>query len=448
MLKKQLFIFVFGLLHICITPPFQPTDENAHFLRAFQVSEGVSIGVKVGNESGGYLPPELNRVSKAFSDLNMDLSKKISFSDFLNRVSGWSEINSIFLEDKSFVSFSNTVLYSPVMYLPQQIPIRIGHALNLNPISVLYLMRLMLLFSLMVFFGIIGKLFSISKKSQFLCFLLLTTPTCLHYLVSANADFLTIIFSFLCVGMCINHFQWAEKPRYWVLFFVIVLLLSLCRMIYFFPALLMLPLIFRSSANIQKKLNLSVLLIVCALLPAFLWAVFTKSIYSPARFDVELNPNQNLIYAFTHPIQMGFIVIKSLIVHGKFYLNSFLGVMGWVDTSVPNFFKILGYIVLLFGALRSSSENNFKFLKIPAKILFALFSLFLFLTLYLSWMPVGANIIDGVNGKYFIPISVLFVLMVPDLKKLEIKRENLLFGAWVMVQSSAIFSLALRYWVF
>ncbi|HXN34821.1 MAG TPA: hypothetical protein VN877_01535, partial [Opitutaceae bacterium] len=46
----------FGVAVLFANAPFQAPDENDHYFRVFQLSEGTLLGEKRGSDSGGVLP--------------------------------------------------------------------------------------------------------------------------------------------------------------------------------------------------------------------------------------------------------------------------------------------------------------------------------------------------------------------------------------------------------
>ena len=66
----------FGIVFMLLTPPVQVPDEDAHFLRSFQLSEGRIISVKIGNRTGDYLPSGLTAFMDHFHGLRFHPEKK------------------------------------------------------------------------------------------------------------------------------------------------------------------------------------------------------------------------------------------------------------------------------------------------------------------------------------------------------------------------------------
>ena len=61
-------------------------------------------------------------------------------------------------------------------------------------------------------------------------------------------------------------------------------------------------------------------------------------------------------------------------------------------------------------------------------------SLFIFLGLYMGWTKTGADIIDGVQGRYFIPILILpFLCLIQKGKYIKFKYINVIYISYLLL---------------
>jgi len=60
---------IFWILFCLVTPPFQVVDEDAHFYRAYQVSEGGILAERGWKTVGGFLPKSLKEAVTATKGL-------------------------------------------------------------------------------------------------------------------------------------------------------------------------------------------------------------------------------------------------------------------------------------------------------------------------------------------------------------------------------------------
>src|SRR5215471_11761173 len=113
-----IFSLLFGFLFLILTPPFQAPDEDIHFLRAYQFSEGHLFG--------GNSPESITRSIAQFQNLPHHPEKKVGFSD-IHQLLNLPLKNNITSD-----YFSNTL--SPLAYVPQVLGITLGRILNLSPL--------------------------------------------------------------------------------------------------------------------------------------------------------------------------------------------------------------------------------------------------------------------------------------------------------------------------
>jgi uncharacterized membrane protein len=68
-------------------------------------------------------------------------------------------------------------------------------------------------------------------------------------------------------------------------------------------------------------------------------------------------------------------------------------------------------------------------------------------TLYLTWTPVGANLIQGVQGRYFLPI-VVFVLMGMRMltrARLMVSQRSIMIGSTLLSSTTLLVSILWYY---
>ena len=117
-----------------------------------------------------------------------------------------------------------------------------------------------------------------------------------------------------------------------------------------------------------------------------------------------------------------------------FYMNSFVGCLGTLDTNYPTPVSASILCVLLVISIYDSIRVegiNWK-IKLVDFILIVTSFLGSFLYIYITWTPtvlgVGANFISGVQGRYFIPIYLFFaVLFASNLPKKEFRCRSITF---------------------
>ncbi|OGR31562.1 MAG: hypothetical protein A2139_13830 [Desulfobacca sp. RBG_16_60_12] len=105
---------------------------------------------------------------------------------------------------------------------------------------------------------------------------------------------------------------------------------------------------------------------------------------------------------------------------------AFIGVLGWLDTRLPQpvykFYPLLLGLTAVTGISSQERERRFTWGAAGfAAGLFLASSGLLLLALYLTWTPVQAPYLDGVQGRYFLPLAPLALLWLPPIFSLKEK---------------------------
>ena len=118
-------------------PPYQASDEGAHFARADQVSLGVPLGYRSGNNSGGVIYRGIMASFGIFYSIVLHGERKATFGLFQQAYgSKWQN-------GKEFSDFANTAFYPPYFYTVSAFAINVGKKLDLSVVETLYVARLL-----------------------------------------------------------------------------------------------------------------------------------------------------------------------------------------------------------------------------------------------------------------------------------------------------------------
>src|SRR5688500_10622413 len=106
---------LFGMAMVSLTPPGLVGDEPNHFFRAYQIADGTIVGIKHEGHSGGWIPESVYVTNRRLVG-EIEMNHHVKFDTNLI----W-QLRTLPLDEdrKVFVPFYNTVVYSPVPYLPQ-----------------------------------------------------------------------------------------------------------------------------------------------------------------------------------------------------------------------------------------------------------------------------------------------------------------------------------------
>lgn len=398
----------FGLVLVFTTPPALVGDEPNHFFRAYQISDGVIIGTKNEIGSGGWLPVnvlETNR--KLVGDIEMRYDVKFD----TNLI--W-ELRQVPLdeENKTFVSFNNTAVYSPVAYVPQIIGIFTGKFFGASALGLIYYARI---FNLIFFLAL--SFWAIKKTPVFkwvFCFLWLT-PTTMFQAASASVDAFTFGICFVAVAHFL-FYAFTEnveiKRAAIVKIFALCFIAALCKQAYVFLPLLFLTIPRRKFKSTTIYLLTFFALIAVCFAAVGVWSYFVKPIFVPYRTDVEISPDAQLNFIFNNPFHFLKIVAASYVNFSPYYFLTFFGQLTWLDLFVPRWLPVFLFAVVIIIALfdKNPGINISKFNKTIFALIILCTALIIGALLYISWSPIAADRVAGIQGRYFIPVAPLFFL--------------------------------------
>lgn len=383
--------FLFGILLILITPPFQSVDEANHFFRSYAVSQGQFISIKENNNVGSFLPKSLFELNQKFSYLEKDISKQITYENLKETL----KIND---NETVFINYPNTALYSPAAYIPQTFGILAGKIFKLPPILLFYLARL---FNLITY-CILG--YYAIKSTPFLklaAALILLCPMNLSLGASCSTDVTLIGVSILLFAKILQYKYSKENlsAKQAVLLGICLFILALTKHnFYFIPLIFLIP-----KENFSKKYYLP-----CIILPAILgcliWTQAVSGLYVP--LNPKANMYEQISFIINNPVKYTLILILSTIVKAFRLFITSIGVLGCQDTKLDNITYII-YPILLWLSIVYSGAKQY-IIKLNDKILIistaTLAYIIITTYLYLAWSKVGGLIIEGLNGKYYTPL--------------------------------------------
>ncbi|MFZ4414836.1 MAG: DUF2142 domain-containing protein, partial [Bacteroidales bacterium] len=298
--------------------------------------------------------------------------------------------------------------------------ITIGKIFNAPPLILLYLARLFNLFAwiILIFWAI-----KIIPFYKWLFFILALMPMSVFQASSVSADVLTNGIAFLFIALVFElAFVPSKSLRKIDLWGLIILLILLILSKYAYSLLIFLYFLIpvHKSGSIRKYILNAFPLFIIAGLTLLIGSLFVKHIYESINPTLNYYWNLQGISNIHVDLQFQFIIthiglyFKTVMLsfwENKWFLfGSFIGNLGWLDTSLPQFYIIIAFSVLFLTALSEHHENLNISLKKKAVLLISLGSIIfvIFTLLYLSWTTVGKSLIEGMQGRYLIPVGPIF----------------------------------------
>ena len=426
-------IFLLGILSLFIQPILNIPDEATHYARAEMVSRG-EFFVDYQEQS--------HETIQATYDL-MNVRQK-TYSD--SKIQGMKiNYDTASIEHVASANLS-------ISYIPQALGIIIAKVFNLDLIWSMWLGRMLNLicYSLMV-----GLSLKLADKLQIPLFFVATFPMSIQQAASLSPDAIINGGTFLLVGYFIYLYR--KDFISWKNLFVFVILgllviTSKVTNVFWGGLILLLPL--ERNWKINKSIFVKLFFVIIFILCGGIFYIYTTQFPIPDVQRVYLdsvgaNSAEQIRYIMTHTLEWMHNFGISLIENCSSYV-SMLNSYGWL-----NYGYSLSTIVMLimFGKMCFQQEGlNLSYLN---KILLILMIIgnycFTCLALYITWTPVGSSTIDGVQGRYFIPLIAVLVLLLTGKRQVaegierEVSHKNDLIVILVVVGAMLIKTITYYY---
>ena len=391
----------FVLILAWLSPPWSNPDEPAHMRRAVEIAHGELLGFRRGlHDAGGLSDPAITDANTPVDDLKFHPERKVTLPMLsASEQARWSPV-------LSAQSFPNTAQYPPTLYIPAALAVGIGQFTRLSVDRTLYLARAIgaVIAVLLSFIGIV-----LSRRTRYVLATLAILPMTCTLDASVSQDGLMIALTILAVGWIDRIIERGFSAGGWEFLGLAVAIgcVAMARPPYL-PLVLLLPL---ASFRLRWPVILSVLAVIAAT-GAWSALVADKIMITFPRAD----PTEQLKFLWAHPAHFGILVLHNLQDLGGAYAIQFIGRLGWLDTALPFWYILFGCAVLACGFLAAMSGASHRawlaFLAVAAA------AFIVFAIQYVTWTPAEADHIDGIQGRYFIPLAAAFALAIPGIRPL------------------------------
>lgn len=415
---------VFGTIYMFTTPLLKGHDERYHWYKAYAVSMGNFFQTK--NEEGikgDNLPAKVEGI--------YEIQENYTLMDYKTAGRAWEYAKDQSVEnDIKFTPNEPTAPYPPIQMLPQAVGIFIGRIIGLD----VYLQGICGRLTNLLFFVMMGyfAIKHLPSKKYFLVALLLC-PKILYISATLSGDVFTNMVTILFTSYIFKLRKEKQllRPKDIALLMILTPCIAVSKLVYF--AICGLVLLIPKECFKTKKQKV-ILVIVIALITILSIAMWVGIADLTNRQENVENQKQ---WVFTHPISYTGVLIRGVCNNlSRWALDMVGGAMEWhVVLKEPELISILVYIVLLLSLTREESEEE-KY-KLSEYIIIG--SIVLIVTagiitaLYLEWTSAtetGGTEITGVQGRYFTPIILLLVTLIP-LKYIEAK--NKIEAKWIYI---------------
>lgn len=324
----------------------------------------------------------------------------------------------------------NAAVYSPFSYAPQTIGIWIGKLLDLSIYNSYTLSKVLSMLTCLLLIYISNRIYTIPSMT----YVIILFPMSLFQIGSTSPDGIAFCISILIGSLFAKAFNKEEK--YSVNKFV---LLNFCVLILLTTRINMLPvLILPFLVSLVREIKYKYIISIITSLIIFTWIFLSyKNIMGGGEyFHYGMSSSDKIIYYLLNPLELFRMYMNTFtdLRMIKEYITQTIEVLGWLDTPLS---KGSYYLLIFIISIVLLLTYNRTELALVSMLLVILTILLTFFILLISWTNISDPVIQGVQGRYFIPL-LLIVSFISFSVKSSSTDKAYFFVILMMIASSYI----------
>lgn len=453
-------VAIFGGLFTVLTPPFWGHDEITQFGRAYQVAHGGFLPQRIHDDRGvaygGEVPESITALmGYALTDYTTNPDEP---DNMVADPGAYDRLGAAAVSEATEpVWFTNTAAYSPVPYIPAAIGIRLAEAFGLDVGGMIALTRLA---GLLCYLAVVGfGLYALREhRVQWLAFTVAVLPIAVFQAGTVTADTMTNALAILVSALLVKAlFLGARLGRVETgALLAATVLLPVSKPTYVLLAMLvvLVPAQRFGFAGWQRALPW-----IFAAVGGIAFAVWMKiaaptgdgmGLMRPEHQWRSVRPADQLHGILTDPGHFVSVFGESIALRDQRWFSQFFGELGFAYIDVPalTMLACLFAFAVSIGIADRMTAATFRRTLIVALTVAASVAM-IYVTLYMSFTPVGYYIIDGVQGRYFVPLAIVafaVLLRWMSLRLTDIAGRTPTLGPAVTIIVATVIALTAAVW--
>ena len=427
----------FGLCMLLFLSGNSVYDAQAHLAKTYQYSN-ILLGVGDGDSD--------NYTYMRSADVKVGVEKSGVINEqaqeYWRTLNDWTWLNWQYGMEKSSyhgASPGGTILG----YLPNVIGMTLGRIINLGAYPIFYLSKIMgFAIYLIICFWAIKKTPILKTTFSFTAAL----PMCLYNATGITYDTMTVAATLL---MCAYIFIWwvrKLKIPEWIILGISIVFVGGCKGGIFLPIIILLFLVPFSRFRINIKKLVMIIVLFVGGVGVFLYKYKYVLVDYLQVTIVSDNPDARYGsgYCFIYPLSFLKMLIQSIVIRGDAYIGQMIGDRtAWTKAHIEWIIIIPFIILLILSGIRKVNEENIIDNRKRFIVLVLLIAEFVGLhVILMSDTKIGSSYIYGVQGRYFVALVPLMILVIQD-RNIHRGNESVtkLYIIFSMLQSVYMLSL-------
>lgn len=404
-----------GMFFVFVFPPISVPDEMYHFTASYWYASSMADESSILDSSSIAMRDEDRTFVEEFSEGNVTPADYAAVADTFSIMQ--TSNKTVNVEGYSFDLGSNP----PQLKLPSAFAIFLARLFHLGAVPLFYLGRI---FNLLFFVILASLAIRVTPVGKGIFCSVSMLPMTLHLAGSYSYDAGILGLSFLFVALLLRAIFLSEPigRREMALLIIISVLLAPCKVIYSVAAgmVIFIPSDrFESSKHALAFKVALPFLMICSVLALRLPTMLSMASGSsgPQSHDGMTGNYYTLGALLANPIGSVLMLLKSLFAMSDFYwISAIGGSLSRFQGSVaaPHYLVAIYLVLVLVSAVPNLDDR--KTLSLPERSMaiacFLLSVLGSIVAMWIGWTFESESIIQGVQGRYFLPLLPLFLLAV------------------------------------
>jgi uncharacterized membrane protein len=178
------------------------------------------------------------------------------------------------------------------------------------------------------------------------------------------------------------------------------------------------------------------------------WILFAFQIHTLPPHSIS----DVVFYYIKQPLSLAKVFLNTFSRYGtvRNTLYEMIGRLGWNDLKLQGkvFFVLPFFYLIYINVFKQEVNSNIVYKRILV-LLAVSFSFLILLMLLVGWTTHPARVIDGISGRYFVPILFFLAYAFSDLKG-PLKNKKLTYKLLILLMTMSFcvvfYGLKLRYW--
>ncbi|HWV12649.1 MAG TPA: DUF2142 domain-containing protein, partial [Sphingobium sp.] len=393
-----------------VTPPFQSPDENQHYMKALLLADGRVMTEQRGQEIGAELPR--SALALHGTDFPTHFSGKAQRFDRAMVERAWDADAG--RPGIAFADFPNVANYAPTLYAPSAAGLMIGDALGLPRMGSFYTGRFVNATAGLILLAVAFGLMPFGRSALLATGLL---PTFCYQTGSLSPDAVINGMGFVGLALSLRVAAMGHTPARGAGLLLVAPLLALAKGVY-------LPLMAAGLQWPQHRRDRRPWLLLGAMAvgaAAFvLWMKMSGG--SQALYHIVSRKTGEDVMTAPLAAQLGVILGdptayaralgSSIFERSPVYALQIVGRFGWNAILLPLGAYLLAAVMLGAGVLSGSGVRVGIGRRLWWLAVAGGTALLIETAMYLTGTPLGADYVQGTQGRYFLPLLPLALLAV------------------------------------